>query len=401
MTTRPGPPLVLLAALTAFVPLSIDAYLPALPAIARGLAADSAQVQLSLSIFLLGLCLGMLAYGPLSDRYGRRPLLLGGIALYLAATLLCMFAGSIQQLLVGRFLQALGGAASAVLARAIVRDLFPLNQAARILSLMHMITMGATLLAPIVGGLLMVLQGWRAIFLVLCVLGGACLLCTLARLDETLLPERRSDSVLQAFRAYGHLLREPLALAYVGCNGLSLAGMFAFITASPFVYMDYFQVSPQVYSWLVGANIAGVIALTLLNARLVPRTGPRTMIAAGAASTLVASAGLLFCGMTGLGGLPAIVAFVVLYVGSTGLFGANCIATLMALYPGRAGAVAALAVAGQFALGALCSAWVGSLGDRTPAAMCQVMAATGLACVFFHAMARRLERKAGAQVVRE
>ena len=169
--------------------------------------------------------------------------------------------------------------------------------------------------------------------------------------------------------------------------------MFAFITASPFVYMTHFGVSPRGYAWLLGTNIFGVVLVTLLNARLVPRLGPMTMIALGVGATLLACAGLLACAFSGSGGLAAIVLCVVLYVSATGLFGANCIASLMALYPHRAGAAAGLAIATQFALAAACSALAGALADGTPGPMCLVMAGAGLGCVLCFGVIRSFARQ--------
>ena len=162
-------------------------------------------MQLTIGVFLAGLCLGMLAYGPLSDRFGRRRLLLGGIALYLAASLGCALAGEVEHLLAWRLLQALGGAAASVLTRAIVRDLFPLGDAARVLSLMHLVTMFATLVAPLLGGYLMLLAGWRSLFLLLMAFAGLCLAAVALKIPETHPPQARSHSLAAAFIAYGHL----------------------------------------------------------------------------------------------------------------------------------------------------------------------------------------------------
>lgn len=393
MIVRPGRLVFLLAALTSFVPLSIDAYLPALPEVALAFQVDGVQAQSTISVFLIGLCLGMLLLGPLSDRYGRRPLLLGGITLYLLATVFCIWAQDIHQLIIGRFCQAVGAASAAILARTIVRDLFALREAARVLSLMHVVTMIATCLAPILGSLLMYWQGWRSIFFALMAFSAVCLVASIWRLDESLTPGDRGHSLFAVFYSYRQLLGEPVALAYAGLMGLSLGGMFTFMTASPFVYMNYFNVSPQVYALLIACNILGVIVVTLLNARFVPRLGPRAMLAIGVLLTTLASAGLTLFGLSGVGGLPLLVALVVVYVGATGLFGANCIASLMAAYPDKAGAAAGLAIASQFALGALGGFLVGVLGDTTPMSMCLLVAAAGFGSALCYGLVRVFENK--------
>lgn len=381
MLTNSGRLIVLLAALVAFAPLSIDTYLPSLPTIANDLSTDAGSVQLTISAFLAGLCIGMLFHGPCSDRFGRRPVLLWGMVLYLGATVGCLLADNIEALIGWRFLQALGGAAASVLARTIVRDVFSTGQAARTLSLMHLVTMLATLVAPLSGGVLMQLHSWRSIFAALFAFAAMCLLASLRYIPETHPVERRVGSFGMALVGYWQIARNSQALAYILCMGLSFGGMFAFITASPYVYIEYFQVSPQGYGWLFGLNICGVIAMTLVNARLVSRLGPLAMLGVGAAIVSMAALGLGVMASIEAPGLVGIVLLVVLYVSVTGLMGANCVASLLKLFPTNAGAAAGLAVSSQFALGAAFSAWVGSLADGSPRPMCVVIAAAGAGSV--------------------
>lgn len=384
--------IVLLAALVAFAPLSIDTYLPSLPTIAQDLAADPTLVQLTIGVFLAGLCLGMLFHGPSADRYGRRPVLLLGMLLYLGATIGCLMAGNIEQLIAWRFLQGVGGAAAAVLARTIVRDLFALNEAARILSLMHLVTMLATLVAPLAGSFLMLLHGWRTIFAGLFCFAATCLVASLWCIPETHPADKRAGSLGAALGGYWHIARNTQALAFILCMGLSFGGMFAFITASPYVYIEYFGVSPHGYGWLFALNIVGVIVVTLLNARLVGRLGPMAMLGVGAAIILVAGLGLGILGALGSFGLAAIVVLVVLYVSVSGLMGANCVASLLKLFPGNAGAAAGLAVSTQFAMGAAFSALVGALADGSPRPMCLVIAGAGLGAAVCYLWLRARDR---------
>lgn len=381
--------IVLLAALVAFGPLSIDMYLPSLPLIAQDLQASESSIQLTISAFLVGLFIGMLFYGPLSDKYGRRMLLLGGISLYLVASIGCMMASSAEWLIATRFLQALGAAAASVLARAIVRDLFPLNEAARVLSLMHLVTMIATLVAPLVGGYLILISSWRALFVVLFIFAAIMLLASVWKIPETHHGDSRRATVLAAFKAYLHIGLQPVAIGYILCMALTFAGMFAYITASPFIYIDYFGVSAQNYAWLFSLNIGGIIVLVSLNARYVGRFGTQKLLVAGA--SLAAASGLLlvFAGVTGVGGLPLIVAALLGFVSVTGVLGANCMASLLSRYSDRAGAAAGLAVACQFGLGALASSAASALHDGTPVPMALIIGLTGCGSLAALALTRR------------
>jgi MFS transporter, DHA1 family, multidrug resistance protein len=279
---REGRFVLLLGALVAFGPLAIDLYLPALPAMAAGLAAASEAVQLTITVFLAGFSLGMLFYGPLSDRYGRRKVMLGGIALFVVASLACMLATAIEYLIVARFFQALGGGAASVLARAVVRDVYKPDEAIRKLSLMAMVTAIAPLLAPLLGSVLLAGFGWRGTFAALLVWGLLSLLVVWRVLPETLPVERRGQlSLGRAFAAYGGLLLDPVALGLVLAGGMSFAAMFAYITASPFYFIELHAFSPLAYGLLFAANALGIFAANYLNSRLVRSKGPVVMAGIG------------------------------------------------------------------------------------------------------------------------
>ncbi|WP_432695026.1 Bcr/CflA family multidrug efflux MFS transporter [Marinobacterium sp. YM272] len=375
---RPHRLIVLLAALQAFGPLSIDMYLPGLPQIAEELGGAESSVQMTISFFLIGLFIGMLLYGPLSDKYGRRRLLLGGMTLYVIASLGCALSSGIEQLVALRFVQALGGAAASVLGRTIVRDLFPLDESARVLSLMHLVTMLATLAAPLFGGYMLLLAGWRSLFIVLMLFATITLFFTAWKIPETHRGASRNASILAVFTAYLRIARHPHAIGYALCMGLGFAGMFAFITASPFVYINYFGVEPTHYAWLFTLNILGVIVCVTLNARFVKRLGTQAMLRLGSGLAALSGAALLFTGLTGFGGLTAIVIAILGFMSVTGVLGANCMASLLARYPEQAGAAAGLAVAAQFGLGAIASSLASGLHDGTPLPMTMIVGLCGI-----------------------
>jgi DHA1 family bicyclomycin/chloramphenicol resistance-like MFS transporter len=353
-------------------------YLPALPGIAESLATSEASVQLSISSYLAGLFLGMLFFGPLSDKFGRRKLLLGGIVIYILACLGCAMARAVDSRVIWRFIQALGGATASILSRAIVRDIFPLREAASALSTMHLITMIAALVAPILGSFPLLAGSWRWLFVVLIAFAAVQLWLAASKIPETHHGDSRNSSLLKVFQAYGFIGSERRALGYILCMSLSFAGMFAYITGSPFVFINYFGLSPSHYALVFAANIAGVMVLASLNARWVVRVGPQEMLYAACALCVISSGCLLLSGTLAIGGFWLIFAGLFGYVSCTGLVGANCTASLMTQFPDNAGAAAGLAVALQFGLGAVMSTLVSMLYDGTPFAMTLTVGLCGL-----------------------
>ncbi|WP_306606392.1 Bcr/CflA family multidrug efflux MFS transporter [Azonexus sp.] len=360
---RPDRLVILLGMLVAFGPLAIDLYLPALPAIALGLAAPAAQVQLSITVFLAGFALGMLCYGPISDRYGRRPLLLAGIALFVCASLACLLAAGIEQLIVARFFQALGGGAASVLARTVVRDVFRPAEALRTLSLMAMVTAIAPLVAPLIGGVLLASFGWRGTFASLFCWGLISLAVVWKLLPESLSAENRGQLPLgAAFAAYFRLLADPVALGLLLAGGMSFAGMFAYITASPFYFIELGGLSPLTYSWIFAANALGIFAANYLNSRLVHSRGAAAMAGIGCALAFLGAL-ILPLAIRLPEAMALTIAAMFVIVSMTGLLGANCVGLLMARYPNNAGAAAALFGAAQFGFGMLASASVSIYHD--------------------------------------
>lgn len=363
--------ITILAGLVAFGPLSIDMYLPSLTAITEDLGASIRDVKQTITFFLLGFSVGMFFYGPLSDHYGRRNLLILGISIYLIATIGIIFSKTGQSLFSWRLLQALGGASASVIARAIVRDLFALHDSAKILSIMHMITMIATLISPIIGSYLTTYLGWRSIFVFLFLFALLAFLCCLFVLKESLPKNERSQSITKALKSYGDIIKNRQAIGYIGSMSMTFAGMFAYITASPFVYMDHFGVTSQTYSYLFGLNIFAIMLVVIFNAQFIKIIGPQKMIIAGTSLALI-SAGIMVLLNSQEEGISfiALIIGLFIFVGMTGQLSANCIAMAMSLFPReKAGAAAGLAVSLQFGLGGILSLLVSQTTSVTPHSM--------------------------------
>lgn len=392
-TAREGRFILLLGALVAFGPLAIDLYLPALPAIASGLAATPEAVQLSITVFLAGFGLGMLFYGPISDRYGRRKVMLSGIALFVLASLACVMATGVEQLIAARFIQSLGGGAASVLARAVVRDVYTPTEAIRKLSLMAMVTAIAPLLAPLIGSALLAGFGWRGTFAAILLWGILSFVVVWRQLPETLPAERRGQlSLGGAFAAYFHLLLDPLALGLLLAGGMSFAAMFAYITASPFYFIELQQFSPAAYSALFAANAVGIFAANYINSRLAKSKGAAVM--AGVGSACGFSGALLLCLAAGLSNvLPAVIGALFIVVSMTGLLGANCVGLLMARYPQNAGAAAALFGSSQFGFGMWASAAVSYYHDGSGRPMAWVILVCSAASLLGYLLFRHSQHR--------
>ncbi|MCQ4307968.1 Bcr/CflA family multidrug efflux MFS transporter [Pseudomonas stutzeri] len=382
----PLPLLLILGALSAFGPLAIDFYLPAFPAMARAFSTDVEHVQLSLAAYFIGLAVGQLIYGPLADRYGRRWPLLIGVTLFTLASLACSFAPTLDWLIAARVVQALGGCAGIVVTRAVVRDSCDPVQGAKVFSQLMLVMGVAPILAPLAGGLLMNAFGWQSIFVALTIFSALCGLAVALRLPETLPADAPKHPLSGTLGRYLGLFRDREFIAFALCGGVSMAGMFAYIAGSPFIFIELYGVPAEHYGWLFGCNAAGFIVVSQINARLLRLRGPGFWLrrfvwfyfACGATLLVIAWSQpeslwpLLIPLFMGLGGLGSILP--------------NATACAMAGQGQQAGLASALMGSLQFGVAAGASAAVGALhnGTAVPMALVITVCALMAACLAWY-----------------
>jgi DHA1 family bicyclomycin/chloramphenicol resistance-like MFS transporter len=371
---------LVLGAFVAIGPLTIDMYLPALPTITRELETTSAAVQLTLTGTLVGLALGQLVLGPLSDALGRRRPLLAGTALHVLASLLVLVAPDLAVLGALRVLQGVGTAAGAVIAIAIVRDLYDGRAAATMLSRLFLVLGAAPVLAPTIGGELLRFTSWRGIFAFLAVYGVLMIVVGARALPETLPPERRQSSgVRGTLRGYRSLFRDRAYVGLVLVAGLTMAGLFSYVSGSAFVYQGEFGLDEQQFGLLFGAGAFWLIAATQLNPLLLRRWSPQQLLVTGTVAGAAAGAALVVLAGTGTGGLPAVAGSLWAVLFACGLALPNAPALALSRHGDAAGTAAALLGAIQFGVGALVSPVVGLLGNDAVAIGTVVVTALVLA----------------------
>lgn len=365
--------LVLLGTLTAIGPLSLDMYLPAFPAMTRDLGADQAGIQLSLTTCLIGLALGQLVTGPLSDRWGRRRPVLIGVVAYALLALACAAAPNAPALAAARFAQGVAGGMGVVVARAVVRDLYSGRDAAKYFSRLTLVFGVAPVAAPSVGSLVLRFGSWRAVFLTLAVIGALLAVAVALRLPETLPMERRSTGGLAATaRTMRSLAADRVYLGYALTQGFAFAGLFAYISGSSFVFQDVFGVSAAVFSVLFGVNALALVATGQLNARLLDRFSPRRLLVTTLVVGLVTAVGVLTGALAGSLAVTAVALFA--FVGSLGMVMPNSTALALDAHARHAGTAAALMGGVQSVVGALAAPLVGLGGEGSALPMATVLA---------------------------
>ena len=367
----------LLGYLVAFGPLSIDMYLPSLPIIAADLDSSQQTVQYSITAFLVGMTFGMLLFGPLSDQLGRKKLLLAGTFLYALTSLGCAIAQSGESLIAYRAFQSIGAAAAAVLARALVRDYFAPKQAAGILSTMHIISMIVMLFAPLLGAYIVEIFDWRWIFYFLAAFSVVAFIGIFALIQEPTRDVAHAPNLEAYLASYVACLKEPKVCFLILTNGFSFAGMFAFIAASAFVYIEHFEYSESTYGLLFSANIGAIIVMTLINKRILHHYSSEHALRFAIFVSVLATLGMTTIGAVSSAIAPLFMLSSMLYISVTGSIGANCLASLFNIIPNRAGTAAGLLVAMQFALGALSTYITTLLFDGTPNSLLLIMAGFG------------------------
>ncbi len=380
MPPRPAVLIAIVSLLVLIAPFSGDIFLPSMPSMARDLATDYGSIQLALSIFMMGIGVSQLIIGPLSDGFGRRPVLKWAIVLYVGASFACVVAPNIESLLAARIVQSFGGCAGLVVGRAIIRDRLEGAKAAQAYAYISAALATGPMLGPIIGGQIEVWLGWRANFAFLTVFGLLALAAVVWALSETnLAPNPEAVRPRRLVRGYASMFRDSRYLGYVLTITFAYAGVFAFISGSAFVFVDMLGVAPDVYGLVFAIALCGYGAGSLVASQITERFGVDGMIMAGA---LIASASTLVLAGFALAGMISmwtIIAPVTVFTFGTGFVFPNCQAGAIGPYPHMAGAAAALMGSIQMAVAALIGALVGQLHDGTTRPMVIVMVGCGLA----------------------
>lgn len=348
-----------LAAIAASGTLAMHMFVPALPAVAHDLGTTPGAAQLTLTVYLVGIAAGQLIYGPLSDRFGRRPTLIASLSLFLAATILAAFAPSIEWLVAARVVQALGACGGLVLGRAMARDGATPEQAARQLALLVMVMTAAPAIAPLLGGTVAGLVGWRGIFALLGAAGAALLVLTLVSLPETNRDRAPLPGIVALLAVYRGLLRRPDFRAYTVGGACMSTSIYAFLSASPFLFTDLMHRPASEIGFYCMAVVAGITAGSWLASRLTVRLGIPTLLRIGAGLGMTGAAGLLTLDLLHMRTVPGILAAMGVFAVGAGITSPVATARAISVDPQRIGAASGLYGCLQMSVGALCTLLAG------------------------------------------
>jgi DHA1 family bicyclomycin/chloramphenicol resistance-like MFS transporter len=391
MKDRIGLLVVLIVGLMAIAYSSAGIYSPSMPAIAQSLGATVGEVQFTFSAYIAAFAFGQLIYGPLSDRWGRRLPLLVGLGIYILGSVACAFATSAGELLLARGLQALGGCAGPTLARAMVRDLFPRDEAARVMSYVGMVMAVAPALAPVAGGYLQVEFGWPSIFYALTVVGGIVLALNLLLLEETHRspPRHAGRGLLHMVMSYPQFMRSARFMGYSLNTGFSMATAFVYVPAAPFVLIELIGVSPDRFGWYAAIPVTFNFAGAFIGARLTTRLGGDRMVVLGAAITAVAGLAMLGFVLAGVLTVATVVGPMCLVTMGASIMFPSSSQGAIGLFPDRAGTASSLNGFLQMALAAVASVGLGFLPQTTALPMAAMVAGCAVATLAVLVLLRR------------
>ncbi|MCK7190935.1 Bcr/CflA family multidrug efflux MFS transporter [Enterobacter kobei] len=392
MTTRPHSSfkiVFILGLLAMLMPLSIDMYLPALPVISAQFGVPAGSAQMTLSTYILGFALGQLLYGPMADSLGRKPVILGGTLVFAGAAVACALAQTIDHLIFMRFLHGLAAAAASVVINALMRDIYPKEEFSRMMSFVMLVTTNAPLVAPMAGGAVLVWFSWHAIFWILALAALLASAMIFFFIDETLPPEHRQKfHIRTTIGNFASLFRHKRVLSYMLASGFSFAGMFSFLSAGPFVYIELNHVSPQHFGYYFALNIVFLFVLTIINSRFVRRVGALNMFRAGLWIQFVMAVWLVVSAFLGVG-FWALVIGVAAFVGCVSMISSNAMAVILDEFPHMAGTASSLAGTFRFGIGAIVGALLSMATFTTAWPMLWAMAFCATSSVLFCLYASR------------
>ena len=384
-------PLWMLALLIFSGTLAMHIFVPALPAAGRDLGASVGQMQMTVSVYILGLALGQLVYGPLSDRFGRRSMLMVGLALYTCSSLAAIVAPNVHALITVRLFQAMGGCAGMVLGRAIVRDTSAPSEAARKMALANMMVTLGPGIAPLIGGLLVSTLGWRSIFVALCALGIANMTLTWRLLPETAAPGS-GVSARELARHYGQLLRSPAFLGYSIGGGCATTSMYALIAAAPFILVQHLHRTTAEVGPYLTVLVLGVWAGSVLASRLISRISITRLLHGGSALSCLAAFVLLGAVLSGHLSVVILIGTMFLFTLGVGLVAPAALTLAIGVNPHVIGSASGLYGFTQMAVGALCTALAGLGGNPALAAALVLSGAGVVAQLCFRIASRHTPR---------
>ncbi|HDG1671384.1 TPA: Bcr/CflA family multidrug efflux MFS transporter [Kluyvera cryocrescens] len=397
MTSRPRSSLsivFILGLLAMLMPLSIDMYLPALPVISAQFGVPAGSAQMTLSTYILGFAVGQLLYGPMADSLGRKPVILGGTLIFATAAAACALAPTIDYLIVTRFFHGLAAAAASVVINALMRDIYPKEEFSRMMSFVMLVTTIAPLVAPIVGGAVLVWFSWHAIFWILAVAALLASAMVYFFIDETLAVEKRQPFHLRTTLGnFASLFRHKRVLSYMLASGFSFAAMFSFLSAGPFVYIELNHVSPQHFGYYFALNIVFLFVMTTINSRFVRRMGALWMFRAGLTIQFVMALWMVACALLDVG-FWSLVLGIAVFIGCVSMVSSNAMAVILDEFPHMAGTASSLAGTFRFGIGAIVGALLSMATFTTAWPMLISIALCATCSILFYRYASRRRKTA-------